>query len=163
VSGDPDLTGTTAVVTGANTGLGFAASAVLAAEGAHIIMAARNHDKASVAADRIRKSTPQAAVEVVELDLSSLESVREAAARISAHHAYVDILVNNAGVMALPEGRATDGFETQFGVNHLGHWALTAQLLPATRTSPATSVHGRPTARPNLRITTSLSACSGSS
>ncbi|MBC7762273.1 MAG: SDR family NAD(P)-dependent oxidoreductase [Candidatus Saccharibacteria bacterium] len=136
----PDLTGKITVITGANAGLGFETSLALAARGAHVIMAARNHDKASVAAQRIRTSTPNASVEVVELDLASLASVRAAAARISADHARVDILVNNAGVMALPEGRTTDGFETQFGVNHLGHWALTAHLMPAILASAAARV-----------------------
>ena len=136
----PDLTGKTTVITGANTGLGFETSRALAAKGAHVIMAARNHDKATVAARRVRASTPNASVEVIELDLASLASVRAAAARMCADHPRVDILVNNAGVMALPEGRTTDGFETQLGVNHLGHWALTAHLMPAILASAAARV-----------------------
>ncbi|MGV1037003.1 MAG: oxidoreductase [Candidatus Nanopelagicales bacterium] len=136
----PQLTGTTTVVTGANAGLGFATTQALAAKGSHVVMAARNHDKAMAAASRIRETTPQASVEVVNLDLGSLESVQGAAKRIMADHDRVDILVNNAGLMAMPEGRTVDGFETQFGVNHLGHWALTAHLMPTLRAAPKARV-----------------------
>jgi NAD(P)-dependent dehydrogenase (short-subunit alcohol dehydrogenase family) len=127
----PDQTGRTAVVTGANGGLGLETSRALAAAGAHVVMAARNQEKAAEAVEDIRRGLPEASLEVVELDLGSLASVREAAGRILAARETVDILVNNAGVMGIPERRTVDGFEMQFGVDHLGHWALTALLMPA--------------------------------
>jgi NAD(P)-dependent dehydrogenase (short-subunit alcohol dehydrogenase family) len=127
----PDQTGRTAVVTGANGGLGLETARALAAAGAGVVMAARNADKAATAVADIRRGVPDAALEVVALDLGSLASVREAAERILATHEQVDILVNNAGVMGIPERRTADGFEMQFGVNHLGHYALTALLMPA--------------------------------
>jgi NAD(P)-dependent dehydrogenase (short-subunit alcohol dehydrogenase family) len=127
----PDLSGRTAVVTGANGGLGLETSRALARAGAHVVMAARNQEKAAAAEAGIRKGGPDVSLEVVALDLASLESVRDAAERVLAEHPKVDILVNNAGVMAIPEQRTAEGFEMQFGVNHLGHFALTARLLPA--------------------------------
>ncbi|MFG1606156.1 SDR family NAD(P)-dependent oxidoreductase [Actinoplanes sp. NPDC049265] len=122
----PDLSGRVAVVTGAARGLGRATATALAAKGAHVIMAVR--DPAAIAA-------PNGA-EIVRLDLGSLASVERAAGRILDRHSRLDLLINNAGVMAVPEGRTADGFETQFGVNHLGHWALTARLLPALVRTP---------------------------
>lgn len=93
-------------------------------------MAARDHEKASSAIASIRSSHPDSSLEIVELDLASLDSVGAASNAINSSHHSIDILVNNAGLMAIPERRTKDGFEMQFGVNHLGHWALTAQLLP---------------------------------
>ena len=136
----PDLTGRTAVVTGANGGLGLETAKALAAQGALVVMAARNQDKAARAADEIRAESPGAQLEIVPLDLGSLASVGTAAEQILAGHGRIDILVNNAGVMATPEGRTVDGFETQFGTNHLGHWALTARLLPALLAADAARV-----------------------
>jgi NAD(P)-dependent dehydrogenase (short-subunit alcohol dehydrogenase family) len=136
----PDLTGRTAVVTGANGGLGLETAKALAAKGAHVVMAARNQAKAAEAAEQIRAETPNASLEVVPLDLGLLGSVRQAAGRILARHDRIDILVNNAGVMAMPEKQTADGFEMQFGVNHLGHWALTALLMPALLAAPAARV-----------------------
>jgi len=127
----PDQTGRTAVVTGANGGLGLVTAAELARAGAHVVLAARDQEKAAAAEEQIRARTPHASVEVVPLDLGSLASVAEAAGRILAAHPTVELLVNNAGVMAMPERRTADGFEMQFGVDHLGHFALTAHLLPA--------------------------------
>lgn len=127
----PDLTGRTAVVTGANGGLGLVTAHELAAKGAHVVMAARDQEKARTAEEQIHARTPQASTEVVPLDLGSLASVQEAADRILGKQETVDILVNNAGLMAMPERRTEDGFEMQFGVDHLGHFALTAHLLPA--------------------------------
>jgi NAD(P)-dependent dehydrogenase (short-subunit alcohol dehydrogenase family) len=127
----PDQSGRTAVVTGANGGLGLETVRALATAGAHVVMAARNRAKAEAAVADILGGAPDAALEIVELDLASLESVRAAAERILAGHERVEILVNNAGVMGIPERRTEDGFELQFGVDHLGHWALTARLLPA--------------------------------
>jgi len=127
----PDLTGRTAVVTGANGGLGLETARALAGAGARVVVAARNRAKADAAAQDIRRSHPDALLEVVQLDLASQASVKSAAKEILSSHPVVDILINNAGVMALPEGRTEDGYETQFGVNHLGHWTLTCLLLPA--------------------------------
>ncbi len=125
----PDLTGRVAVITGANSGLGFMSTKVLARSGAHVIMATRDVDRGTTARDAIQADDPAASLEVVELDLASIASVKSAAASILVAHPEIDILINNAGVMALPEQRTEDGFEMQFGVNHLGHWVLTAKLL----------------------------------
>jgi len=127
----PDLSDRTAVVTGANGGLGLETARALAGAGAHVVMAARDQDKARAAEADIRSSHASASLEVVPMDLGSLASVRSAAERVLAAHDRIDLLVNNAGVMAIPERRTEDGFEMQFGVNHLGHFALTALLLPA--------------------------------
>ncbi|MGF1618485.1 MAG: oxidoreductase, partial [Acidimicrobiia bacterium] len=136
----PDLTGKTAVVTGANAGLGFETAKGLAEAGCHVVMAARNREKADRALSELIGVHPDASLEIAELDLASLESVETAALSIFSDHPSVDILVNNAGLMAMPEGKTEDGFELQFGVNHLGHWALTAQLLPALLGSPEARV-----------------------
>ena len=127
----PDQHGRTAVVTGANGGLGLVTARDLAAKGAHVVMAVRNQEKAAAAVEEIRAAVPDAALELVALDLSSQASVKEAAGQILAGHERLDLLVNNAGVMAIAEARTVDGFEMQFGVDHLGHWTLTALLLPA--------------------------------
>ncbi len=125
-----------AVVTGANGGLGLATARALAAKGAHVVMAARDQRKADAARSDVLASDPGASVEVVELDLGDLASVEAAARAILDRHDRIDLLVNNAGVMATPEGRTVDGFETQLGVNHLGHWALTSYLLPTILRTP---------------------------
>ena len=127
----PDQTGRVAVVTGANGGLGLETAKALAVAGAHVLMAARDPNKTADAVVAVRGAAPDARLEVVTLDLASLASVRAAAAEIIAGHERIDILVNNAGLMGIPERATADGFEMQFGVNHLGHFALTAQLLPA--------------------------------
>ena len=126
----PDLSGRVAVVTGANGGLGLETARALAGAGAHVVMAARDQDKAARARDDILSGDADARLEVVPLDLGSLASVATAADAIAAAHPRIDILVNNAGLMAMPERATADGFEMQLGVNHLGHWALTAHLLP---------------------------------
>jgi len=136
----PDQSGRTAVVTGANGGLGLQTARALAGAGANVVMAARDQGKAVRAEADIRATLPDAKLEIVALDLSSLASVRAAADRILASHDVIDILVNNAGVMACPERRTEDGFEMQLGVNHLGHFALTAQLLPALLRADAARV-----------------------
>ncbi|HSJ44356.1 MAG TPA: oxidoreductase [Euzebyales bacterium] len=127
----PPQDGRVAVVTGANGGLGLATTRALAGKGAHVAMAARNQAKAGAARHEILAAHPAASLEIIPLDLGSLASVRTAAERILATHERIDLLVNNAGVMAMPERSTEDGFEMQFGINHLGHWALTALLLPA--------------------------------
>jgi NAD(P)-dependent dehydrogenase (short-subunit alcohol dehydrogenase family) len=126
-----DQTGRTAVVTGANSGLGLEASAALAAHGAHVVMASRSPERLGEAASEVRRRHPGASVSTVTLDLASLESVRAAAAEILAARERLDLLIDNAGVMAIPAATTADGFEMQFGTNHLGHFALTGLLLPA--------------------------------
>jgi NAD(P)-dependent dehydrogenase (short-subunit alcohol dehydrogenase family) len=129
----PDLSGRTAVVTGANSGLGYDTALQLATHGAHTVLACRGLDKGSDAAARILDRHPDAKVEVMELDLASLASVERFATHFRSDHDALDILVNNAGVMAIPHRTTTDGFEMQFGTNHLGHFALTGRLLPTLR------------------------------
>jgi NAD(P)-dependent dehydrogenase (short-subunit alcohol dehydrogenase family) len=126
----PDQSGRIAVVTGANSGLGYDTAAVLADKGAHVVLAVRNIDKGKEAVDRIKAASPNAVVTLQELDLSSLDSVRKAADELRAAHPRIDLLINNAGVMYVPTRETTkDGFEMQFGTNHLGHFALTGLLL----------------------------------
>ena len=136
----PDLSGRTAVITGANSGLGIETASVLADKGAHVVMAVRNREKAADVVARIRSESPDASLELVNLDLGSLASIKAAADKISAANEKVDILVNNAGVMATPEGGTADGFELQLGTNHLGHWALTAHLMPRLLAAPGARV-----------------------
>ena len=136
----PSLIGRTAVVTGANSGLGLETARALAGAGAHVVMAARDQIRAKAAHADIVRGHANASLEIVPLDLASLRSVREASERILSRHECIDILVNNAGVMAVPERQTEDGFEMQFGVNHLGHYALTALLLPALLRAPAARV-----------------------
>ena len=125
----PDQTGRVAVITGSNTGLGFETAAALAAKGAHVVLAVRNLDKGKDAELLIRKRSPNADVALQELDLTSLESTRAAAEQLRADHDRIDLLINNAGVMYTPKGNTKDGFEMQFGTNHLGHFAFTGLLL----------------------------------
>jgi len=125
----PDQTGRVAIVTGANSGIGFETARVLADKGATVVMACRNLDKANPKADEIRSRHPSAHVEVMQLDLADLESVEAFADAFRGKHSRLDLLINNAGIMVPPLGKTAQGFETQFGVNHLGHFALTAQLL----------------------------------
>lgn len=127
----PDLSGKLAIVTGGNGGLGLETARELAAKGAHVIIAARNLEKAARAEQDIRAGVGDAALEVRKLDLSSLASVKEFAEGVLADHDVIDLLFNNAGVMATPEWETEDGFEMQFGTNHLGHFYLTYLLLPA--------------------------------
>src|SRR5271155_4116102 len=132
----PAQRGRTAVITGANTGLGFETARVLAARGAQVVLACRDLGQAKEAAARIIGGRPESAgtppvdVQAVRLDLASLASVHEAADEIGSAYGPIDLLVNNAGVMMTPFRRTADGFELQLGVNHLGHFALTALLLP---------------------------------
>ena len=126
----PDQSGRVAVITGANSGIGFKAARHLAAKGATVIMACRNLEKARAARARL---PADANVRIVELDLGSQASVKKAAEEILAEYPRLDLLLNNAGIMWLEEGRTEDGFERQFGINHLGHFTLTALLLPALR------------------------------
>ncbi|MGH2729755.1 MAG: oxidoreductase [Actinomycetota bacterium] len=134
----PDLTGRVAVVTGANSGLGWETSLQLARHGARVVLACRDETRGQEALGRIAAQVPDASLELALLDLSDLASVRKFADASLAERHRLDVLVNNAGIMALPERRTTaDGFEMQFGVNHLGHFALTGLLLPVLLTSSA--------------------------
>jgi len=125
----PDQSGRLAVVTGSNTGLGYDNARALAAHGAKVVMAVRDTAKGEEAAARIRTLTPGADVAVHKLDLGSLASVRAAGAELAAAYPRIDLLINNAGVMYPPRSTTADGFELQFGTNHLGHFALTGLLL----------------------------------
>jgi NAD(P)-dependent dehydrogenase (short-subunit alcohol dehydrogenase family) len=135
-----DLTGRTALVTGANSGIGFEAAVELAAHGAHVVLGCRDSVKADIAADRIVGSAPKASVEVLPLDLSSLDSVRRAAAKFATEHARLDMLINNAGIMGTPYQLTGDGFELQFETNHLGPFALTGLLLDTLLTTGGSRV-----------------------
>ena len=125
----PDQTGRVVVITGANTGLGYETAAALAAKGAHVVLAVRNLDKGKDAALLISKRHASVDVALQELDLTSLESVRAAADQLRSDHDRIDLLINNAGVMYTPKSTTKDGFELQFGTNHLGHFAFTGLLL----------------------------------
>ncbi|MDT5192110.1 MAG: hypothetical protein QOI28_4361 [Mycobacterium sp.] len=139
-AGIPDQTGRVAVITGANTGLGYETAAALAAKGAHVVLAVRNLDKGKDAALRIAQATPGAKVELQELDLTSLDSVRSAAEQLKSDHDSIDLLINNAGVMFTPKSTTKDGFELQFGTNHLGHFAFTGLLLDRVLAAPGSRV-----------------------
>jgi NAD(P)-dependent dehydrogenase (short-subunit alcohol dehydrogenase family) len=137
----PDQSGRIAVVTGANTGLGYETALALAAAGAEVVVAARNQAKGQDAVLRILGAHPGAKVRFEELDLASLGNVEAFAERLLAQHDRLDLLINNAGVMTPPVRQATaDGFELQFGVNYLAHFALTARLLPLLRAAKAARV-----------------------
>jgi NAD(P)-dependent dehydrogenase (short-subunit alcohol dehydrogenase family) len=136
----PDQRGRVAVVTGANSGLGLVTARRLARAGATVVLACRNDAKGEEAAAAIRRDTPGASIEVGRLDLADLASIERFAAEQSGRHERLDVLVNNAGIMYTPQGKTTDGFELQFGTNHLGHFALTGRLLPALLAGPASRV-----------------------
>ena len=130
----PSQDGKTAVITGATGGLGYQTALALAGAGAAVVLTGRNDAKGQDAIQRIRGQFPNAKISYETLDLASLASVAGFAARFAAAHASLDLLINNAGVMALPKRQTTaDGFEMQFGTNYLGHYALTAHLLPLLR------------------------------
>ncbi|WP_156687737.1 SDR family NAD(P)-dependent oxidoreductase [Mycobacterium sp. Marseille-P9652] len=136
----PDQTGRVAVITGANTGLGYETAAALADKGARVVLAVRNLDKGKDAAARITAKSPGADVVLQELDLTSLDSVRAAADQLKSAYERIDLLINNAGVMYTPKETTKDGFEMQFGTNHLGHFALTGLLLDRLLPVPGSRV-----------------------
>ncbi len=136
----PGQGGRTAVVTGANSGIGFETAAVLAQRGADTVLACRDTARGEAAAARIRQAAPGASVHVVRLDLASLASVRAAAGQVLAAWPRIDLLINNAGLMWPAYGKTADGFELQFGTNHLGHFALTGLLLEAMLPVPGSRV-----------------------
>ncbi len=134
VAAAPDLSGKLVVITGANSKLGFGLARRLAAAGADVVMAIRNQAKGEAAIGEIRRSVPDAKLTIKSLDLSSLASVAALGEQLNAEGRPIDILINNAGVMTPPERDTTaDGFELQFGSNHLGHFALTGHVLPLLR------------------------------
>lgn len=126
-----DLSGTLAVVTGASTGLGLETSRALAAAGAHVVLAVRSSEKGLAAVERIRLANLDARLDVELVDLTSLASVRAFADRVGAKYPSIQVLVNNAGVMYTPYEQTVDGFEMQFGTNHVGHFLLTNMLVPS--------------------------------
>lgn len=133
----PDQSGRRAIVTGANSGLGLEIATELARAGAEVVLACRSSTRAGAAAEEIRRRVPSAKVEVGWLDLADLDHVREFAAAQSGR---LDLLVNNAGLMAIDESRTAQGIEMQLGVNHFGHFALTAHLLPLLLETPGSRI-----------------------
>ena len=125
----PDQTGKVAIVTGGNSGIGYETVRILALRGAHVILAARNAIKGEEAVAKILSEDPSANVETQPLDLADLSSIAEFAGAFKEREIPLDLLIKNAGIMAVPKGTTVDGFELQFGVNHLGHFALTGLLI----------------------------------
>ncbi len=132
----PDLTGKVIVVTGANSGIGFEAAKEFARKGAQVILACRSMDKAEKALGLILGEIPDAKAEIMDLDLTSLKSIRKFADVFKGKYDRLDILLNNAGIMMVPYGKTEDGFEKQFGTNHLGHYALTGLLIDVILKTP---------------------------
>ncbi|MFJ9945241.1 oxidoreductase [Streptomyces erythrochromogenes] len=130
----PDQTGRLALVTGANSGIGYVTARELARRGAHVVLACRNHERGQEAIERLRTEVPHARAELHLLDLADLTSVRRFAE--GWPHDRIDLLVNNAGIAMVPFSRTADGFESQFGVNHLGTFALTGRLMPRLLAAP---------------------------
>jgi protochlorophyllide reductase len=136
----PDLAGRTAVVTGANSGLGLEITRILVANGARVLMACRNAAKADAAAADVRSGSPRGEVDVRLVDLASMASIDTLADQLRSEESQLDLLINNAGLMAVDEARTEDGFEMQFGVNHLGHFVLTGGLMPLLLDTPGSRV-----------------------
>jgi protochlorophyllide reductase len=137
----PDLTGKVVVVTGANSGLGFESSKIMAAHGATVVLTARNLEKGKAAHAAILKDAPAASLDLMQLDVGDLKSVQAFVSAFKTKYDRLDILLNNAGVMAIPRQLTPDGFEMQFGVNHLGHFALTGLLLDVITRTPGARIH----------------------
>ncbi len=136
----PDLKGKIALVTGANSGLGYYTCLELARKGAHVVLAARNKDKGYAALDKIKSEIPEADLQVMKLDLANIESIKHFADAFIEEYEKLDILINNAGVMAIPLMRTSQGFEMQFGTNHLGHYALTALMFAFIDKTPGARI-----------------------
>lgn len=137
----PDLTGKIAVVTGANSGLGYESAKALAKKGATVIMAVRNLAKGEQAQVDIRQEVPAATLDVMQADMGDLSSIKTFSEDFKAKYDRLDILLNNAGLMAIPRQTTADGFEMQLGVNHLGHFALTGHLLDVIVKTPQARIH----------------------
>lgn len=140
IANTPTLKGKTALVTGGNVGLGLETVKALASKGADVLLAARNEDKGKRAVQDVLKLYPSASVSLLPLDLASQKDIKVAAELVSNKFSKLDFLINNAGIMAMPETRTEDGFESQFGVNHLGHWSLTALLMENLKAADASRV-----------------------
>ncbi len=136
----PDLGGMTAIVTGGNSGVGYETALELARKGATTILACRSRSRGEAAIRRILREVPEAKVKLMQLDLGDLDSIGQFAQRFRTSHGDLDLLVNNAGIMATPYRTTKDGFESQFGTNHLGHFALTAKLMPSILASPSARI-----------------------
>lgn len=136
----PDQTGKVCIVTGANAGLGYEITLDLAEKGATVIMACRNLERGQRAIAKIRKTAPSAKLELMELDLASLDSIKAFAKMFNESHDRLDVLVNNGGLVGFDKSLTADGFESQFGVNHLGHFALTGLLLDSLLITPSSRV-----------------------
>jgi NAD(P)-dependent dehydrogenase (short-subunit alcohol dehydrogenase family) len=136
----PDLTGKLIIVTGANSGIGFEATKEFARKGAETILACRNMDKTKKASDRIKKKIPDAKTVIMQLDLSSLKSIKDFAGEFKKNYFSLDVLLNNAGIMFVPYRTTSEGFESQVGVNHLGHFALTGLLFDLLANTPGARV-----------------------
>ena len=136
----PDLTGKTAIITGGNSGVGFETAIELARHGATTIIACRSASRGEAALRRIRESAPSSQTRLMPLDLGNLTSIDAFAERFTKEYENLDLLINNAGIMATPYRTTKDGFESQFGTNHLGHFALTAKLMPAISAAQSSRV-----------------------
>jgi NAD(P)-dependent dehydrogenase (short-subunit alcohol dehydrogenase family) len=135
-----DQSGKTVLITGANSGIGLEAARILAAHGAEVVLACRNKENGTRAVKSISAEHPEAAVSAMVLDLADLQSVKKFANAFKRKYETLDLLINNAGVMAPPKGETKDGFETQFGTNHLGHFALTGLLLDLLEETPGSRI-----------------------
>ncbi|MDD4969415.1 MAG: oxidoreductase [Paludibacter sp.] len=136
----PDLTGKTIIVTGANTGLGYESVKVFAQNGANVVMACRSVEKGETARKQLVRLFPSSIIQVMHLDLADLQSIHNFAATFRESHAHLDVLLNNAAVKMVPYSQTKDGFESQMGINHLGHFALTGVLLDVLKKSPKSRV-----------------------
>lgn len=136
----PDQSGRIVIITGANSGIGFEAAKALAAKGAEVILAVRSQEKGDAALSQIRTEIPTAKLQTRLLDLANLASVKTFAEQFKSDFDQLDLLINNAGIMIPPYGKTLDGFESQFGTNHLGHFALTAQLFDLLKTTPESRI-----------------------
>jgi NAD(P)-dependent dehydrogenase (short-subunit alcohol dehydrogenase family) len=136
----PSLTGKTVIITGGNSGLGFEAVKALSDKSALVILACRDLEKGEAAKEKIRQSNLTAKIEVMELDLMDLGSIHSFVAKFKNHHTHLDLLLNNAGIMMVPYQLTKDGFESQLGTNHLGHFALTGLLLDLLKKTPKSRV-----------------------
>lgn len=138
-----DLSGKTVFITGGNSGLGLETGRAMAAKGAHVVLAGRDQAKLDEAVATIKRETPGANLETIICDLGNLESVRACGAEANKRFKKIDLLINNAGIMATPKGTTKDGFESQFGTNHLGHFVLTKHLMPLVEAGADTKGSGR--------------------
>jgi NAD(P)-dependent dehydrogenase (short-subunit alcohol dehydrogenase family) len=136
----PDLSGKVIIVTGGNSGLGFYAVKAFAEKKAQVIMASRNAQKAEQAKAEILQAYPNALIDVMELNLTDLKSVKNFTVNFKQKYSQLDVLINNAGIMMVPYGKTRDGFELQLGTNHLGHFALTAQLMDVVKSTPKSRI-----------------------